>query len=170
MEPITRRAALTGALAIPAAAAMGVGAVRAADPTEIDMFFPVPVQGLLANEMHKLIDRFNAEHADIKATAVYTGSYDDTNLKTRAAIKAGKPPAAVIMSANFVREYVINGDVDPFDPIIETGGQTPDQYMAGFWPALSVNATIDGKVYGVPFQNSTPLLYYNTAAFKDAGL
>ena len=70
------------------------------------MFFPVPVQGMLANEMKKLIDRFNTpSHPDIKATAVYTGSYDDTNLKTRAAIKAGRPPAAVIMSANFVREY-----------------------------------------------------------------
>jgi hypothetical protein len=34
MEPITRRAALGGALAIPAAAASGVAA-HAADPTEI---------------------------------------------------------------------------------------------------------------------------------------
>jgi len=134
------------------------------------MFFPVPVQGMLATEMKKLIDRFNTEHADIKATAVYTGSYDDTNLKTRAAIKAGKPPAAVIMSANFVREYVINGDIDPFDPLIEQDGKTPEAYMAEFWPALRPNATIDGKAYGVPFQNSTPLLYYNVGAFTEAGL
>ena len=170
MEQITRRAALGGALAIPAAAALDAGAALAAEPTEIDMFFPVPVQGMLATEMRKLIDRFNAEHADTKATAVYTGSYDDTNLKTRAAIKAGKPPAAVIMSANFVRDYVINGEIDPFDPLIEKDGKAPADYMAEFWPALRPNATIDGKVYGVPFQNSTPLLYYNTAAFKDAGL
>jgi sn-glycerol 3-phosphate transport system substrate-binding protein len=87
MEPITRRAALGGVLAIPAAAALSAVAARAADPTEIDMFFPVPVQGMLANEMRKLTDRFNTKHADIKATPVYTGSYDDTNLKTRAAIR-----------------------------------------------------------------------------------
>jgi sn-glycerol 3-phosphate transport system substrate-binding protein len=29
---------------------------------------------------------------------------------------------------------------------------------------------IEGRVYGIPFQNSTPLLYYNVDAFKDAGL
>jgi sn-glycerol 3-phosphate transport system substrate-binding protein len=29
---------------------------------------------------------------------------------------------------------------------------------------------IDGRVYGIPFQNSTPLLYYSVDAFKDAGL
>jgi sn-glycerol 3-phosphate transport system substrate-binding protein len=120
--------------------------------------------------MKELIDRFNGSQSTVTVTAVYTGSYDDTNLKTRAAIKAGKPPAAVIMSANFVREYVINGEVDPFDPIIAKAGQTPAQYFDAFWPALKPNAVIDGKIYGIPFQNSTPLLYYGVEAFKDAGL
>ena len=89
MEPITRRAALGAALAVPAAVAFASTA-RAVSPTEIDLFFPVPVQGNLANKMRELIDRFNAEHPDVKATAVYTGSYDDTNLKTRAAIQSAQ--------------------------------------------------------------------------------
>jgi hypothetical protein len=42
--------------------------------------------------------------------------------------------------------------------------------MDQFWPALKPNAVIAGRVYGIPFQNSTPLLYYNAAAFKEAGL
>jgi len=79
--------------------------------TEIDLFFPVPVQGKLAIEMQRMIGDFNDTHTDVHVTPVYTGSYDDTNLKTHAAIKAGKPPAAVIMSANFVREYVINDEI-----------------------------------------------------------
>jgi sn-glycerol 3-phosphate transport system substrate-binding protein len=169
MEPITRRRALGGAIAVPAAAALARPAF-AADATELDLFFPVPVQGKLANEMKNLVDKFNEGHPNLKVTAVYTGSYDDTNLKTRAAIKAGKPPGAVIMSANFVREYVINGDVDPFDPLIEKSGTMPSAYIDTFWSALKPNALIDGKVYGVPFQNSTPLLYYSVDAFRDAGL
>jgi len=168
MESMTRRTALSAAVALPAA--LFARSALAAEPTEIDLFFPVPVQGMLANEMKKLVDRFNSEHPDIRATAVYTGSYDDTNLKTRAAIKAGRPPAAVIMSANFVREYVINEDADPFDPLIEKSGASAGDYMANFWPALTPNAVIGGHVYGIPFQNSTPLLYYNIDAFKEAGL
>ncbi len=74
------------------------------------------------------------------------------------------------MSANFVREYVINGDVDPFDPIIEKDGKTASDFFDQFWPALKPNAMIDGKVYGIPYQNSTPLMYYSVAAFTDAGL
>jgi sn-glycerol 3-phosphate transport system substrate-binding protein len=138
--------------------------------TDIDLFFPVPVQGRLSNEMQRLIDVFNKDHADIHVTAVYTGSYDDTNLKTHAAIAAGKPPAAVIMSANFVREYVINDEIVQLDGLIQKDGQTADQFMTQFWPALKLNAMEEGHVYGVPFQNSTPLLYYSVDAFKDAGL
>ena len=101
-------------LAAALAACLTTAPARAA--TEIDLFFPVPVQGKLANEMQRLVEVFNKDHADIHVTPVYSGSYDDTNLKTHAAIQAGKPPAAVIMSANFVREYVINDEIDPARP------------------------------------------------------
>ena len=43
--------------------------------TDIDLFFPVPVQGKLANEMARLAEVFNKEHPDIHVTPVYTGSY-----------------------------------------------------------------------------------------------
>jgi sn-glycerol 3-phosphate transport system substrate-binding protein len=158
--------------AAPLAFVLIIGTANA--QTELELFFPVPVQGKLANEMQRLIAEFDASHSAIHVTAVYTGSYDDTNLKTRAAIQAGKPPGAVIMSANFVREYAINDDAIPLDDIIaqsaETRGQTPTQYMDRFWPALRLNAMEQGHVYGVPFQNSTPLLYYNVDAFEQAGL
>jgi sn-glycerol 3-phosphate transport system substrate-binding protein len=74
------------------------------------------------------------------------------------------------MSANFIREYAINHDAIPLDSLIAHDGQTPAQYMDEFWPALKVNAMEQGHVYGVPFQNSTPLLYYSVDAFKQAGL
>jgi sn-glycerol 3-phosphate transport system substrate-binding protein len=156
------------ALGVLAALALSSGVAHAA--TQLDMFFPVPVQGKLAVEMQRLIDQFDQTHPDIHVTAVYTGSYDDTNLKTRAAIQAGHPPGAVIMSANFVREYVINDEATSLDDLIAADKQTPAQFMDQFWPALKLNATEGGHVYGVPFQNSTPLLYYSVDAFKDAGL
>lgn len=160
--------AATASLAI--ALMLSTPAAVQAATTDIDFFFPVPVQGKLATEMQKLVEQFDQSHPDIHVTAVYTGSYDDTNLKTRAAIQAGHPPGVVLMSANFIREYYINNDAISLDPLIAKGGMTADQYMAQFWPALKLNATEQGHVYGVPFQNSTPLLYYSVDAFKDAGL
>jgi sn-glycerol 3-phosphate transport system substrate-binding protein len=153
------------------AACLSVTAVgSAAAATKIDFFFPVPVDGALAKEMQNLVARFNKENPDIEVTAAYTGTYDDTDVKTRAAIKAGKPPAVALMSANFITQYHIDDLVLPFDPLVQAEGKTPDAYMNEFWPALAGNARVDGKIYGVPFQNSTPLLYYNVDAFKEAGL
>lgn len=156
--------------ALAAALTFGLGSGVAHAATEIEMFFPVPVEGKLAKEMKNLMERFNADHPDIKATAVYTGSYDDTNIKTRAAIKAGRPPAAEIMSANFVLEYQINGEIQPLDPLVVADGETPDAFMNRFWPALHGNARFADKIWAAPFHNSTPLLYYNVEHFKEAGL
>ena len=157
-----------------AALALAVSCGSAQAATEIDLFFPVPVQGKLANEMQRLVEVFNTQHPAIHVTPVYTGSYDDTSLKTRAAIQAGRPPAVAIMSANFVREYVINDEAIALDPLIrqfgQLPGQTPAQFIEQFWPALRQNAMDGGHVYGAPFHNSTPLLYYNVEAFKQAGL
>ncbi|HTB45029.1 MAG TPA: ABC transporter substrate-binding protein [Acetobacteraceae bacterium] len=150
--------------------ALALSAPAAQAATDIDFFFPVPVQGKLATEMQRLIEQFDSAHPDIHVTAVYTGSYDDTNLKTRAAIQAGRPPGVVLMSANFIREYAINNEAIELDSLIAKDGMTDDRFMQQFWPALKLNATEQGHVYGVPFQNSTPLLYYSVDAFKDAGL
>ncbi|MBV9433975.1 MAG: extracellular solute-binding protein, partial [Hyphomicrobiales bacterium] len=159
MRTIALAAALT---------AMTAGAAAAA--TRIDFFFPVPVDGALAKEMQNLVARFNQENPDIEVTAAYTGTYDETDIKTRAAIKAGKPPAVALMSANFITQYHIDDLVEAFDPLVRAEGKAPEEFMGGFWPALVGNARVDGGIYGVPFQNSTPLLYYNVDAFKEAGL
>jgi len=139
--------------------------------TEIDLFFPVPVQGKLSAELQRLVGEFNRTHPDIHATAVYTGSYDDTSLKTRAAMQGGRPPAVVLQSANYIRDYAINNETISLDGLIaEDGGASPTAYMDRFWPALRPNAMDGGHVYAVPFQNSTPLLYYSVEAFKEVGL
>jgi sn-glycerol 3-phosphate transport system substrate-binding protein len=163
---MTRRTALGAALA---ASVIG-GSALAQTPTAIELFFPVPVDGKLARDMNTLIGEFNNKHPAIKATAVFTGSYDETLIKTRAAMKAGKPPAAVIMSANFITDLKIENEVAPLDALIKQDGSSNEKFMSQFWPALRGNAVLDGSVYAVPFHNSTPLLYINADHFKEAGL
>jgi sn-glycerol 3-phosphate transport system substrate-binding protein len=163
----TRRTVLAGAAL---AATLALSPAFAQAPTEIELFFPVPVDGQLARDMSTMIREFNEKHPAIKATAVYTGSYDETLIKTRAAMKAGKPPAAVIMSANFLLDLKIEGEIQKLDDLIKTEGKTNDAFMGQFFKALHGNAVLDRSVYGVPFHNSTPLLYVNADHFREAGL
>ena len=145
-------------------------ALPAAAQTKIDFFFPVPVEGKLAREMTRLVKSYNESQKEVEVTAVYTGGYDDTKLKAQAAAKAGKPPAVVLMSANFNVDLKLSGDIGSLEPMLKADGKTRDDFLADFWPALHANAVVDGELYAVPFHNSTPLLYYNVEHFKEAGL
>jgi sn-glycerol 3-phosphate transport system substrate-binding protein len=153
------------------AVALGVGwvAAPALAATRIEFFFPTPVEGQLAKEMTNLVKRFNAGQSDVEVIAVYTGSYDETKTKMQAAIAAGRPPGVVLTSANFVLEYKLNDLIAPLEPLLAAEGTSKDKFLADFWPALHTNATVDGKLYAIPFQNSTPLLYYNEEQLKEAG-
>ncbi|HMK00914.1 MAG TPA: extracellular solute-binding protein, partial [Reyranella sp.] len=155
-----------GALALTFATA----ALPAWAQTKIEFFFPVPVEGKLAREMTRLVKLYNEGQKEVEVTAVYTGGYDDTKLKAQAAAKAGKPPSVVLMSANFNVDLKLSGDIISLEPMLKADETTRDDYLKDFWPALHANAMVDGELYGVPFHNSTPLLYYNVEHFKEAGL
>src|SRR5882757_11215887 len=155
-----------GALALSLAAA----SLPAAAQTKIEFFFPVPVEGKLAREMTRLVKLYNEGQKEVEVTAVYTGGYDDTKLKAQAAAKAGKPPSVVLMSANFITDLKLSGDLMSLEPQLQADDTDREKFLADFWPALHANATVDRALYGVPFHNSTPLLYYNVDHFKEAGL
>ena len=155
-----------GALALTFATA----ALPAWAQTKIEFFFPVPVEGKLAREMTRLVKLYNEGQKEVEVSAVYTGGYDDTKLKAQAAAKAGKPPSVVLMSANFNVDLKLSGDIISLEPMLKADETTRDDYLKDFWPALHANAMVDGELYGVPFHNSTPLLYYNVEQFKEAGL
>ena len=152
------------------AIAVALVAGSAAAQTKIDFFFPVPVDGKLAKEMTRLVKVYNDSQKDVAVTAVYTGSYDETKLKAQAAANAGKPPGLVLMSANFVLDLKLAGDIVSLEPLLKAENTTRPKFLDDFWPALWANATVDGELYAIPFQNSTPLLYYNKEHFKAAGL
>jgi sn-glycerol 3-phosphate transport system substrate-binding protein len=158
---------ILGGVALAAALAWSSGAAWAA--TRIEFFFPTPVEGQLAKEMTNMVKRFNAAQSDVEVIAVYTGSYDETKTKMQAAIAAGKPPGVVLTSANFVLEYKLNDLIAPLEPLLTAEGTSGSKFLEDFWPALHANATVDGKLYAIPFQNSTPLLYYNADMLKEAG-
>jgi len=69
-----------------------------------------------------------------------------------------------------VLDLKIAGDVISLEPMLKTEGTTRGKFLDDFWPALHANAIVDGELYAIPFQNSTPLLYYNKEHFKAAGL
>jgi sn-glycerol 3-phosphate transport system substrate-binding protein len=157
-------------ISLLAASAVALTSASAMAQTKIDFFFPVPVDGKLAKELQRLTKVYNESQKDVAVTPVYAGNYDDAKLKAQAAAAAGKPPAVALMSANYLLDLKLAGDIVSLEPMLKAEGATREKFLSDFWPALHGNAIVDGELYGVPYQNSTPLLYYNKDHFKEAGL
>ncbi len=165
MPQVTRRAALAGAAAALAAPAV----VRAANaPIEIQFFFPIAVAGPVTKIIDGYARDFEAEHPDIRIKPVYAGDYDATIAKAITAFKGGHAPPLAMLGAIQVFTLIDLDAIVPFDELATSAADK--KWMQGFFPAFLANGNVQGHTWSIPFQRSTPVLYWNKNAFKDAGL
>jgi len=159
------RKTLQGALA--AAVLLGSAALAAAQ-TNLTMYYPIAVGGPLTKVVDGMIEDFQKSNPTIKVNAIYAGNYDDTRVRALSAIKSGQPAQLSVLFSIDVYELIEQGHIVPFDDAISTDEERA--WLKSFYPALMSNGQIDGKTWGIPFQRSTIVLYYNKDAFKEAGL
>lgn len=154
-------------LALMAALVLGLCS-NAATAVELTMYYPVAVGGPLTKIVDGLVAGFEKEHPDIKVNAIYAGNYNDARIKAFAALKSGQPAQLSVMFSIDVYELIEQDAIVAFDDIIETDEEK--QWLQSFFPALMENGTTQGKTWGIPFQRSTIVMYYNKDAFREAGL
>lgn len=158
-----RRVILAGAaaLAMPAVA-------RADSVIELSFYFPVAVGG----PINKIIDGyaldFQRENPSIRVLPIYAGTYQDTLTKAQTALKANAGPQMAVLLSTDVFSLIDDDLIVPFDAIAQS--ETDRAWLRSFYPAFLKNGEIDGHTWGIPFQRSTIVLYWNKAAFKDVGL
>ena len=148
------------------AAILGGTAAQAA--VELNMYYPVAVGGPITKVIDDMIAEFEKANPDIKVKAVYAGNYDDTRVKALAAIKANQPVQLSVLFSIDVFELIDQDVILPFDDVVTSAEDK--QWLASFYPALMENSKAKGKIWGIPFQRSTIVMYHNKDAFKDAGL
>lgn len=153
--------------------AMAVAALLAlAQPawaaTELTFYYPIAVGGPLTKVIDGLAADFEKQNPGIKVHPIYAGNYDDARIKALAAIKAGQSaPLSVLFSID-IYELLEQDAIVAWDDVATTADDKA--WLKAFYPALMMNGTYKGKVYGIPFQRSTIVLYWNKDAFKEAGL
>ena len=153
-----------------AVAAVGVPAIaRAAGSVEISFHFPVAVGGTVAALMGRLVADFEREHPEIRVRPIYTGTYQEAFAKSLTGHKAGTPPDIAVLFAADMYTLIDADAIVPFDDVSAAARLDP-AWMEGFFPALMANSRAAGKTWGIPFQRSTILLYWNKAHFRESGL
>lgn len=151
-------AALAGAFAFTAPAAA----------VELTMYYPVAVGGSLTKVVDGLVADFMKENPDIKVKAIYAGNYNDARIKALAALKSGEPAQLSVMFSIDIYELIEQDAIVAFDDIVKTDEEKT--WLNSFYPALMENGKTGGKTWGIPFQRSTIVMYYNKDAFREAGL
>lgn len=140
----------------------------AAAETELTMYYPIAVGGPLTQVVDGIVADFTAQNPQIKVNAIYAGNYDDTRIKALAALNSGQPAQLSVLFSIDAYDLIEQDLIVPFDDVVKTAEDRA--WLDSFYPALMANGRIEGKTWGVPFQRSTIVAYYNKDMFRAAGL
>lgn len=151
-----------------AIAGLGLSLSLPAAATDLTMYYPIAVGGPLKKVVENMTTEFEKTHPDIHVKAVFAGNYNDARVKALAALKSGEPVQMSVLFSIDLYQLLARDLVVPFDSLAKT--KEDKAWLKSFYPALMKNGTYKGKTYGIPFERSTIVMYYNKDAFRDAGL
>ncbi len=167
MRLIFRPSVRQVALAISVASACIPARAWAQGPVEISFWYGVG--GQLAKVIESQAEKFNKSQARVKVTPYYAGYYGGggpMQQKLLAAIAAGAVPDVVQLEIHATCAFASRGALLPLDDLMARSSETRKE---DFLPVLT-NTSCDGRTYGIPFNRSVPVLYYNKDRFARAGI
>src|SRR5580704_9169389 len=153
-------------------AALAAGLMLAAAPTraetQISFYYPVAVGGPVTKLVDGMVADFEKANPGIKVKPIYSGSYQDTITKVLTALKGGDAPQTAVALSTDMFTLIDEDAILPFDEAVK--GAEGKAWFGSFYPGFMANSQTGGKTWGIPFQRSTVVLYWNKDAFKEAGL
>jgi len=125
--------------------------------------------GANGERVNKIAADFNATQSKYKVVPVYKGNYTETMTAAIAAFRAKKHPNIVqVFEVGTATMMAAKGAVYPIEDLMKDAGVKLDKSI--FLPAvISYYQTPDGDLLSMPFNSSTPVLWYNKDALKKAG-
>ena len=123
--------------------------------------------GVNGEAMDYLIKKFNEENDQgIVVDAQFQGEYDDAINKLKSA-QIGNMGADLVQIYDIGTRFMIDsGWVVPMQDLVDADGYDLSQIE----PNIAAYYTVGGKLYSMPFNSSTPLMYYNKDMFEKAGI
>ena len=138
-----------------------------AEGTPVEITFWHAMGGVNGEAIVKLVEDFNAAYeGKIHVNYEYQGDYDSAFTKIQAAGMNSIPCDLMQVYDIGTRFMIDSGWIKPVQEFIDA----EDYDISQIEPNIAAYYTVDGKLYSMPFNSSTPTLYYNKTAFAEAGL
>jgi sn-glycerol 3-phosphate transport system substrate-binding protein len=150
-----------------AAAAVLASACGARAQTEIQWWHAMG--GNLGETVNALAEGFNKAQTEYKVVPVYKGSYTETLTAAIAAFRAKQAPHIVqVFEVGTANMMAAKGAVYPVYQLM-ADAKEPFDPKAYIGPVYGYYSTTDGKLLSMPFNSSTPVLYWNKELLAKAG-
>ncbi|RUT31100.1 sn-glycerol-3-phosphate ABC transporter substrate-binding protein UgpB [Arsenicitalea aurantiaca] len=126
--------------------------------------------GELGAKLEAVAEGFNQTQDDYRIVPVYRGTYGETLTAAIAAFRASEQPAIVqVYEVGTGTMMAAQGAVYPVYQLMADNDQPfePSEYLAS---VVGYYSDTSGNILSLPFNSSTPIMYYNKEIFEAAGL
>ena len=126
--------------------------------------------GRLGEIVSAMVETYNASQSEYQVQAIYKGNYSETLNAGIAAFRAKEQPHILqVFEVGTATMMAAKGAVKPVYEVMALGGGSFDP--SAYLPTVTGYYTdTEGQMLSMPFNSSTPVLYYNKDAFTQAGL
>ena len=138
------------------------------EPVEISFWHAM--SGDLEKTLEKLTDKFMEANPNITVTLQNQSTYNDLQQKMTATLASPKDLPTLTQA---YPHWMINAmqdellvDLKPYIENETIGSENYNDILEGF----RTSSEIDGKIYGMPFNKSTEVIWYNKTLFDELGL
>jgi sn-glycerol 3-phosphate transport system substrate-binding protein len=157
-------------LPLAASALLLLGAAQAQNAVTIDFYFPEATANNAQAIFEEYAAKFSEKFPNITINVAYQGSYTDLRTKVQTEVAAGAGPDVAVMLTTDLFSFIEDDSIIPAQDFIDQM-EDGEAFVNNFFPAFLANSLDEeGTIWAVPFQRSTPVLYYNADLLKEAGL
>lgn len=119
--------------------------------------------------LNKIVDAFNKSQTKYHVVASHKGSYDETMNAGIAAFRSNKQPHILQVYEVGTQTMMLSKAIYPVYNLMKDTGHKID-WKSYLQPVLSYYVSSNGDLQSMPFNSSTPIMYYNKDIFQKAGL
>ncbi|WP_087973786.1 ABC transporter substrate-binding protein [Oceanobacillus rekensis] len=116
--------------------------------------------------LEAIVDSYNQSQGAVQVNAEYQGTYDEALTKFNAVAGTDSAPTMIQTFEIGTMSMINSGNIVPIQEFVDADGYD----MSGLEENIVSYYSLDDTFYSMPFNSSTPVMYYNKDAFEAAGL
>lgn len=143
-----------------------LGVLAPGAKAQVGLEFWHSMDGPAGRLIAQFAQEFNAKEPRYRVMPRYMGTYEEAETKLVAALRTGGAPALFQAEISFFPRLVAEGNALPLDPYLDL----PRTLLEDLFEPAWAYGLVEGRRYGLPFNTSTPVLFFNEDALKSKGL